>query len=233
MFKNCLDETSFDIWWWKIFVYTRNIPNTTYHLQWLIQYTGSHNISQSYERNCRWARVCLNIFKMLKLKFLNQFMTTDKNVHTCRNMIFGLREPCLYHRKLKTWHYWKFHLFTVKVVIFRFFWQFFNTTLVILEISVACYMSFYAIFSPTILMEIRTYHFRAPWFKGGQFFNFLKVNFRGPMQWELCLFDITMACFSLTKTMEIRKFHFRTTIAPGGYFFTFWSIFMGPMKGDW
>ena len=41
----------------------------------------------------------------------------------------------------------KIPFFTVKWVIFSIFWQFFNITLVILEISMACDISFYAIFS--------------------------------------------------------------------------------------
>ena len=59
---------------------------------------------------------------------------------SCRNMIFGLREPCT----IGNWRLLTFfeNFFTVKGVIFPIFWQFFNITLVILEISMACDLSF-------------------------------------------------------------------------------------------
>ena len=69
-----------------------------------------------------------------------------------------------------------------------------------------------------------------------QFFISFKVNFQGTYEMGLVSIGITMVCdlsFFLIKTMEMIEFHFRTTMVPGGYFFTFWSIFIGPMKGDW
>ena len=81
----------------------------------------------------------------------------------------------------------------------------------------------FTLFSPTIMMEMRTFHFRIPLVQGGgAIFPFFKVNFRGPMKWDLSLliypWHVTyhFTVFSLIKTMEISKFHFRTTIVQGG-----------------
>ena len=46
----------------------------------------------------------------------------------------------------------KIHFFTVKGVIFSIVWQFFNITLVILEVTMACHLSFYAIFFQQLLI---------------------------------------------------------------------------------
>ena len=39
---------------------------------------------------------------------------------------------------------------------------------------------------PTVMMEIRTFHSRIPLVQVGQF-SIFKINFKGPMKWDLCL----------------------------------------------
>ena len=59
-----------------------------------------------------------------------------------RNVIFGLREPCSIENWRLLTFFWKFNFSRLNGSFFRFFWQFFNITLVILEISMACDLSF-------------------------------------------------------------------------------------------
>ena len=55
-----------------------------------------------------------------------------------------------------------------------------------LEISMACDISFYAIF-PNNYDGDKEISFRDPSGPRGAIFPFLKVNFRGPMKCDLCL----------------------------------------------
>ena len=104
----------------------------------------------------------------------------------------------------------------------HFFGHFFKVIFVILDISMACDISFYAFF-PNNYDGNEDISFQdPPGPRGGGIFPFFKVNFRGPMKWDLSLliypWHVTyhFTVFSLIKTMEISKFHFRTTIVQGG-----------------
>ena len=68
----------------------------------------------------------------------------------------------------------------------------------------------FTLFFPTIMMEIRTFHFWIHWSKGGNL-SIVIVNFRGPMKLDLCLlispWHVTyhFTGFFLTKTMETKS----------------------------
>ena len=120
-----------------------------------------------------------------------------------RNLIFGLSDP--WDMRIFLNFFFEILIFTLFIGIFRFF-SLYNTFLV--SNYQSQFFTFLAIFPynfgdswdihgmrhiilgyffPTIMMEIRTFHFRIPLVQEGQFFPFLTSIFRGPMKWDLCL----------------------------------------------
>ena len=80
----------------------------------------------------------------------------------------------------------------VKGVVFSIFWQFFKITLVILEISMAYDISFYAFFPKNYDGNKDISFEDAPGLRG-QFVHFLS-QFYGTYEMGFVFIDITMAC---------------------------------------
>ena len=82
----------------------------------------------------------IGIFRFLPyITLVNFWFQASGHSFSPRIVMFGLSEPYT----IENWrHFLKIQFFTVKWVIFSIFWEFFNITLVILEIYMACDLSF-------------------------------------------------------------------------------------------